>query len=86
MTTEGLQRLEKLQKPDGGFGWWEGSVASDEYMSAYAADSLVKAKSAGVAVKPEMLTNVLNYLAARVGTMEDLNLRAYYCYVSVTNG
>ena len=26
MTTEGLQRLELLQKPNGGFGWWEGSA------------------------------------------------------------
>ena len=85
MTDEGLQRLEKLQKPNGGFGWWEGSAIEDEYMTAYAADSLIKAKNAGVAVKPEMLSRVLSYMAARVETMEDLNLRAYYVYVLTQN-
>ena len=81
MTDEGLQRLEKLQRPSGGFGWWEGSQAEDPYLTAYAADSLLQAKNAGVAVKPEMLTQALGYMAARSETMEDLNLRAYYYYV-----
>ncbi len=85
MTDEGLQRLEKLQRPSGGFGWWEGSDSEDPYLSAYAADSLLKARSAGVAVKPEMVSRVLSYLAARVETMEDLNLRAYYVYVLTQN-
>ncbi len=57
-----LTRLQKLQTPDGGFAAWPGQEAADPFISPYAAQSLAQAQSAGISVKPEMMTAVKGYL------------------------
>jgi alpha-2-macroglobulin len=57
-----LQRLQKLQKPDGGFASWPSQEKSDPYISPYAAQSLAQAQAAGIKVDPAMLNGVKRYL------------------------
>jgi alpha-2-macroglobulin len=57
-----LQRLQKLQKPDGGFASWPSQEKSNPYISPYAAQSLAQAQTAGIAIDPAMLNGVKRYL------------------------
>lgn len=57
-----LDRLQKLQQPDGGFAFWPGADESDPFMSPYAAESLAKAKAAGFAVDTDTVSRLSSYL------------------------
>lgn len=57
-----LDRLQKLQQPDGGFAFWPGADESDPFMTPYAAESLAKAKAAGLAVDADMVSRLSSYL------------------------
>ena len=85
MVDDGLQRIERFQKGNGGFGWWEGSADEDGYLTAYVVDGLLRAKQADVAVKADVLNRAVAYLDAHVGPTEDLHLKAYYLYVLTEN-
>jgi uncharacterized protein YfaS (alpha-2-macroglobulin family) len=41
-----LERLQKLQRPDGGFAAWPGQEQSDPFISPYAAEAIASASSA----------------------------------------
>nr|WP_199250196.1 alpha-2-macroglobulin [[Phormidium] sp. ETS-05] len=58
-----IEKLQKLQQPDGGFGFWPGASASDRLVTPYAAQSLARAKAAGLPVPPEMISKVQAYLS-----------------------
>ncbi|RMH75914.1 MAG: alpha-2-macroglobulin family protein [Cyanobacteria bacterium J007] len=60
--TQALTQLQKLQTADGGFASWPGYQRSDPFMSAYAAESLAKAKQAGFAVDGAMVSQLQGYL------------------------
>lgn len=86
MTEAGLQRLASTQRDDGSWGWWPGSDEGDPYLSAYALEGLVHARQADVAVKEEMITKAVAYLANRLNATEDLQLLAYFAYVLSLEG
>ncbi|MCT7982490.1 Ig-like domain-containing protein [Laspinema sp. A4] len=57
-----LDRLEKLQLPDGGFASYPGQTQSDPFLTAYAAESLSQGKTAGFAVDEPMVSRLRGYL------------------------
>ena len=57
-----LEHLTELQNADGGFSYWPGSVRSDPWSTAYAAESLGRARTAGVAVDDTMTGPLKKYL------------------------
>ncbi|HEV2879356.1 MAG TPA: alpha-2-macroglobulin family protein, partial [Candidatus Eremiobacteraceae bacterium] len=59
---EQLDHLVELQNGDGGFSYWPGSPVSDPWDSAYAAEALGHAVTAGISVDPVMITNLRAYL------------------------
>lgn len=54
MIAEGLARITKMQRPDGGWGWW-GNDRSSIYTTAYVLFGLYEARAADTGV-PELLT------------------------------
>jgi hypothetical protein len=54
MIAVGLARLQKMQKPGGGWGWW-GSDEASVYTTAYVLFGLHEAQSADVAVPSDMI-------------------------------
>ncbi|MBD2181674.1 alpha-2-macroglobulin family protein [Aerosakkonema funiforme] len=60
---QAISRLQKLQKPDGGFAAWPGHETSDPFVSPYAAESLAKASAAGLKVDPAMVNRLKTYLS-----------------------
>ncbi|HEY9850702.1 MAG TPA: alpha-2-macroglobulin [Leptolyngbyaceae cyanobacterium] len=60
--TQALERLQKLQQPDGGFGSWPGDQTSDPFVSPYAAESIASASAAGLKVNPAMVNSLKSYL------------------------
>ncbi len=71
MTGDGLSRLVSMQQPDGGWGWWGGSQSSDAYLTGYVVYGLATAKSAGVAVPPDVLARGYAWLAKDVKDRDD---------------
>jgi uncharacterized protein YfaS (alpha-2-macroglobulin family) len=62
MTEAGLQRLQKFQHEDGGWGWWEHD-SSSPYMTAYVLLGLNVAAEAGAKVDEEGFQKGSRYLA-----------------------
>ncbi|MBI3865756.1 MAG: hypothetical protein HY290_28105 [Planctomycetia bacterium] len=62
MTEAGLQRLQRFQHDDGGWGWWEHD-ASSPYMTAYVLLGLHVAAEAGAPVDERGFDRGLRYLA-----------------------
>jgi len=60
--TQALERLQKLQQPDGGFAAWPGQKTSDPFVSPYAAPAIAKASAAGLKVDPGMVRRLQTYL------------------------
>ncbi len=71
--TRALQRLQKLQRPDGGFATWPGQEASNPLVSPYAARAIARARqafgqgvlpaaSAPVRVNPALVSRLTAYL------------------------
>jgi uncharacterized protein YfaS (alpha-2-macroglobulin family) len=58
---QGLARLYHFQHADGGWGWWEHD-ATDQRMSAYVVDGLVRCRLAGVAVDADVLRRGIGFL------------------------
>jgi hypothetical protein len=57
----GLARLYNFQHADGGWGWWEHD-ATDQRMTAYVVDGLVRCQLAGVTVDPDVLRRGIAFL------------------------
>ena len=74
MIGDGLQRLYAMQRGDGGWGWWQGSSESDEYMSAYVMYGLAIARDAGVKVRPQVLARGFKYLDKQLRDEDNLQL------------
>src|SRR5207247_10135145 len=75
MVLEGLARITRFQRPDGGWGWWPGD-SSDPYMTAYVLYGLKSAAAAGYRIEPGMLERGLSYLAKRAAEDDNPHLRA----------
>lgn len=52
---EGIRQLYARQLPNGGFVYWPGNAAADEWVSSYAGMFLVLAQEKGYAVNPNVL-------------------------------
>ncbi|MFO0727566.1 MAG: MG2 domain-containing protein [Myxococcota bacterium] len=61
MIAVGLSRLAKMQRPDGGWGWW-GSDQSSIYTTAYVLEGLRQAQLAGVSVPSDLIARGKNAL------------------------
>lgn len=60
-----LEKLAKLQKPDGGFAYYSGMEFSDPFVTPYAAEAIAQAIEAfPYSVKPELVNQVKKYLAS----------------------
>jgi len=84
--TEALDRLEKAQNPDGGWGWFS-TMQSDPHVTAYAALGLIEARAAGFDIERSMIDHALNFVRSdfvRPGIDTPawrLNRQAFYSYV-----
>jgi uncharacterized protein YfaS (alpha-2-macroglobulin family)/tetratricopeptide (TPR) repeat protein len=90
MIQAGIARLEGMQKPDGGWGWWKYD-ASNPYMTAYVVYGLSEAAKADVSFDRAMLQRGVDFLRQRVVSPEpvgryawadrdDLNVRVWMLY------
>ena len=58
-----LEKLEKLQMPDGGFGYYPGRENSNPYLTPYAAEAIAQASKAFPnLVAPSMVSRLRSYL------------------------
>jgi uncharacterized protein YfaS (alpha-2-macroglobulin family) len=71
LVDEGLAKLYLQQHPDGGWGWWPltpdtAFVDSNPHISAYVVFGLLRARESGYAVREDVLTRGLDYLATKL--------------------
>lgn len=62
----GLERLEGMQTPDGGFGYWPGSSRAHLYGTAYAVWVLSELVRSGIPVNDDMLQGARSFLNAEL--------------------
>ena len=58
----GLEKLYGYQRPDGGWGWWEGDETNDPYLTAYVMYALALTKQAGYEVNLNVATRGMTAL------------------------
>jgi hypothetical protein len=58
----GLEKLYGYQRPDGGWGWWEGDETNDPHLTAYVMYALALTKQAGYEVNFNVATRGLTAL------------------------
>ncbi|OLP18932.1 hypothetical protein BST81_08450 [Leptolyngbya sp. 'hensonii'] len=61
---QSLERLRKLQKPDGGFAAWPGLEKADPFITPYAAEAIAQARAAGLTVEEGLVKRTTSYLKA----------------------
>ncbi|MEO0759390.1 MAG: Ig-like domain-containing protein [Cyanobacteria bacterium J06648_16] len=61
--SQALERLQQLQRPDGGFASWPGFERSDPFVTSYAASALASAQTAGFSIDGAMLSQLQGYLS-----------------------
>lgn len=91
---EGLQKLAKQQRPDGGWGWWYDPEKgqSNPHISAYVVFALLKARQADINVDSVMLQRGLEYLKTQLQTIRQVedtrkaNQQAWLLYVLAEAG
>jgi hypothetical protein len=70
MVRQSLERLYSMQHADGGWGWWK-EDNTDHFMTAYVVWGLSLAQQADIKIKPEVLSNAVNYLDKELVEEED---------------
>ena len=65
---QGVESIERRQRPDGGIGLWDGDGWTTPWLTAYAGQALLDAKAAGVPVRDSVLARVAQYLTASLAT------------------
>lgn len=53
--------MRSFQRPDGGFGYWEGANESDEWSSNYAGHFLIEARNGGYNIPQAMLEQWIQF-------------------------
>ncbi len=85
-----VQAVLDRQRYDGAFGLWSASGEAQEWLSAYAMEFLLRARTAGAAVPDAAIADGLKYLAEDTENGEDtpetLAARAYHLYVLALGG
>ena len=59
---QALERIQKLQRPDGGFAAWPGFDRSDPFLTAYAAEAIGQAAAADFTPDSAMVNRLQEYL------------------------
>lgn len=59
---QGMKRLSGLQKSNGGFGLWDSNSMEEQWLTAYAADFMLTARSNGYSISEAMLASTLSRL------------------------
>lgn len=80
MVAEGLKRIQSMQNPDGGWGWWSG-FSSDVQMSTYVYDALSLAREADYPVDRALLQRAETYLLQQFKAGQALHQQAYLAFV-----
>jgi uncharacterized protein YfaS (alpha-2-macroglobulin family) len=62
-----IRRLQTMQTPTGGYGYWPGADEPDPWVSAYVCHFLLEARTAGHTVPMRMLQDGLGYLRTLAG-------------------
>jgi len=89
-----LQQMVALvldrQRFDGGFGLWSGNDDAEPWLSAYATDVLLRARTAGATVPEQAMRDALKFLGDAASSTEDdpkaLAAQAYRLYVLAAAG
>jgi uncharacterized protein YfaS (alpha-2-macroglobulin family) len=85
-----LTVLRTRQNAEGGFGLWGPSPEAEEFASVYAANVLMEAKAAGIAVPDDMLQKTTSYLqtlaASPASELQTVRVRAYAAYLLTRQG
>jgi len=79
MVRAGLERLDQLQREDGGWGWFDND-AEDPFMTACAVLGLSQAKQQGFPVDDVRLRRGATRLREMAKAESDLNRLAFECY------
>ncbi len=66
MVEETMQKIYKLQRSDGGFGFWESSEKSYPQLSAYVYFGLLETKKAGYTIDEDTRRRLENYLKIKL--------------------
>ena len=85
---DGIQRLNKQQHANGGWGWWT-EYESDPFLTAYAFLALSEAKADKFTVASQTLTKAQNYLENQLawqGKELSADTQAYIVYVLQETG
>lgn len=80
---DGIQRLNKEQHPDGGWGWWT-EYDSNPFLTAYAFLGLTEAKKDRYTVADQTLQRAQSFLVGQLAQGEkvvSLNIQAFILYV-----
>lgn len=91
IVTTGFQKLYSLQRPDGGFGYWQESTSSFPYLSAYVLYGMHLSEKSGFAVDAGAMKRTQDYLenilhSKKPENQLDLATRAYILYVLSETG
>ncbi len=92
LVREGIEKLTRQQREDGGWGWWPGGRESNPYITAYVILGLVKAREADFAVDQAVIRRGLDYLngqlvtARRFANSSQANRQAFMLYVMAEAG
>lgn len=82
---EGIEKLQRMQQPNGGFSFWLGSLDVNPWGSIYASHFLIEAKKAGYPVRKDVQKGIVKYLTELVNEPSSdswrLEQKAYACYV-----
>ena len=91
LVSEGVQRLYRLQNPDGGWGWW-GGERSQPFLSAYVIYGLAKAQQAGFMVDETVMERAQAYVTRQLMAPNDfkanyeVNQQAFILYALAEAG
>jgi uncharacterized protein YfaS (alpha-2-macroglobulin family) len=77
MVKTGIERIQGMQNPDGGFGWF-GGMRSDPYMTAYVVHGLTQAQLAGCAVSSHLYRRAIGSLYGSLPAVRDSGPTAAY--------
>ena len=85
-----LETVLDKQLFDGGFGLWSASGEAQTWLSAYATEFLLRARTAGATVPEPAVRDALKYLSDNVETLPDSPegqaAKAYYLYALALGG
>ncbi len=86
-----IDRIQRLQSPDGGFQYWPGAASSDDWSTSYTGHFLLEAENAGFSVPQAMKDNWHRFQTNRsrswtTGTEKSMLMQAYRLFTLALAG